>query len=813
MDPTRYAAQPRLLSWRAGRGGALALALEAAVAEVTIAPDGSTRLRAAPGDALRPDPGPAIGRDPQHPAHAPPHPRAGNGVGLGHEGPKGTAYVEIDADPFALRVRDRSGGIVAELRGLAFAPGGRATISVTARPGERFFGFGEKTGGLDKRGTQLRMRNRDPELRVSDPLHVAIPFFLGLAHGSPGPRARGVLLEALAPSNFDVAATRADRVAIETDAGGIDVTVFPGPEPHDVVRRFTERVGRSPLPPLWALGHHQSRWSYASEREVRELAAEIRRRHIPTDVIHLDIDHMDGCRVFTWHPKRFPNPQRLLSDLAEQGFRVVAIVDPGVKADPEYRVFRTGTELDCFCRNDDGTPYTLMVWPKRAALPDFNRAEVRSWWGEQHEALLGPGVAGVWNDMNEPAGWASEVRLGRFIVPLRRQNLSRVRQSDPLEPERSVPHEQVRNIYGQQHCRATRAALESARPGQRPFVLTRSGYAGIQRFAAVWTGDNHSRWSHLRLSLPMLLNLSLSGAVFCGADIGGFALPCTPELYARWIQIGALYPFARTHSMWLKRRQEPWSFGRRVEAIARSALELRMRLLPYLYGLFREAEQSGAPVWRPLFYEFPDDPEAASIEDQVLVGPSLLIAPVLEKGARERELYLPPGVWMSWHDDARYVGPRRIRVAAPLEHLPLFVRGGSLIPTRSPVAHVGMEPDEPLVLRLFPGADGKGELVEDDGESTAYRDGAVARTSLQLRDRAGGRLRLEMGRREGGYQIPPRPLRIVAHGCSIPDAVHLDGDRLADGTATPGYGVANGRVQVRLLDRGEAHVLEIEPAP
>jgi alpha-glucosidase len=386
-------------------------------------------------------------------------------------------------------------------------------------------------------------------------------------------------------------------------------------------------------------------------------------------------------------------------------------------------------------------------------------------------------------------------------------------QSDPAQPERSVPHEQVRNLYGLQQCRATREALESHGQERRPFLLTRSGYAGIQRYAAVWTGDNASRWSHLRESVPMLLNLSLSGVPFCGADIGGFFLSCTPELYARWIQLGALYPFARTHSVWASRRQEPWRFGARVERIAREALELRMRLLPYVYALFREAERSGAPVWRPLFYEFPQDDRAPEVEDQVMLGPSVLIAPVLDRGVRERSVYLPEGSWFDWHDGARFTGPRRVRVPAPLERLPLFVRGGAVLPTRSPVRHVDEVSDEPLVLEVFPGADATLDLVEDDGDTLAYRGDVVAHTPLRLWSRAGGRLRLELGRREGPYAIAERPLRVAVHGCPLPDAVHLDGTQISRGEEPPGWNVVDGRVDVRLVDRGMGASIEIEPAP
>jgi alpha-glucosidase len=273
-------------------------------------------------------------------------------------------------------------------------------------------------------------------------MYASIPFFLVQRRGGAG--ATGVLLDAFGPSRFDVARRDADRLRMETEADGLDLTFFPGPTPREVIERFTARAGRTPLPPLWALGHHQSRWSYASEREVRRLAREIRRREIPTDAIHLDIDHMDGYRVFTWHPKRFPDPPRLLADLAAEGFRVVTIVDPGVKVDPTYDVYREGLARDAFCRRDDGAPFSLRVWPGDTALPDFNREDVRHWWGERHAPLFEAGVAGIWNDMNEPAGWHSDVRLGRFIRPIRGQDLSRMAQAEPGQPGQPGPRRSPR---------------------------------------------------------------------------------------------------------------------------------------------------------------------------------------------------------------------------------------------------------------------------------------------------------------------------------------------------------------------------------
>ncbi|RIK96943.1 MAG: alpha-glucosidase [Proteobacteria bacterium] len=818
--PSGFAPLGPVLGHAATGPGCVDFDLGESIARVEVARDGSVRVRAATGRALPPDPSDALGREPWRASNAEPFALEPTGVALAFDGADGSARVEItDRTSFAVRIYERGGREIAHLHDFAFARSGEARVAIATAPGERFFGLGAKTGALDRRGRAFVLRNRDhPVQPGADPLYHSIPFLLRLvAPEGETPRADGFLLDGCAPSRFDVAASDRLRVVATIGAGAVDLTVFPGPAPADVLRRYAARTGHAQRPPLWALGHHQSRWGYRSAREVRRVAREARRRRIPTDAIHLDIDHMDAYRVFTWHPKRFPDPARLVRELGEAGFRVVPIVDPGVKVDEQWAVFRDGQANEVFVRHEDGSPFSLRVWPRDAALPDFHRAEVREWWGAQHAPLLDAGVAGIWNDMNEPAGWKRDVRIGRFILPLARQDLGDVRAADPADPKRRVLHETVRNVYGHLHCRATHEALVRHAPERRPFVLTRAAHAGTQRWAAIWTGDTFSTWEQLALSLRMVLGLSISGVPLCGADIGGFAGWCTPELFARWMQLGAFYPFARTHSMWLKRRQEPWRFGKRVESIARAALELRMRLLPYLYGLFCEAEASGAPIWRPLFWHHPGDARAAAIDDQFLVGRDLLVAPVLERGASVRDVYLPSGIWTALDDDARYVGPRTVRVAAPLERIPVFVRGGSVLPTRSPVRHVGETPDEPLVLEVYPGGDATLELVEDDGESIAYRRGEEARTPVRLRGRASGRLRLEVGPREGGFAVAPRIVRVAVHGCPPPSSVWVDAVRLAPGAVDEEVGASwsweGGVLHVRWRDAGTSRSLEVDPAP
>jgi alpha-glucosidase len=800
---------PAVSGARRGRGTTLALDLEGGSAELSIASDGTMRLRAAGGAVLPLPPECAAERAAWRPLAASPRELANGGIAL--VSTHTSLRVEVERKPFVVRLVDRHGTPVAEICELAFASNGAARVAVASAIGERFFGFGDAPGPLDKRGQRLLLRNRDPQTAGRrEPLRVSIPFFLVHRDGAAPGGCCGVLLDSFAPVHCDVAATREDRVLLEVASGGIDLMVFPGPEPRHVMARFTGRVGRTQLPPLWALGHHQSRRSYASARAIRVLAREIRRRGIPSDVIHLDVAHRDAGRLFSWSPKRFPDPARLLADLRSQGLRAVSAVDAGVKIDPEWEVYRDGCARDVFCKCGDGSPLALPTRSGDRLLPDFNRSEARAWWSEGLGALLEDGVAGISICAIRTSRWRSAARK---VMRRRSCDPARAVQADPAEPKGSVGQEQVRNLYELQHARATRAALESIDRERRAFVVTRSGTTGIQRYAAVSAGENDSRWAHLRRSVPELLGLSLSGAAFCGVDIGGFFRSCTPELFARWIQLGALYPFARTHGARAARRQEPWRFGRRVQRIAHEALALRMRLLPYLYGLFREAEETGAPIWRPLCWEFPEDASAAEVEDQLLLGPSLLVAPVLERGARERSVYLPPGSWTCWHDDARYTGPRRMASAAPLDRLPLFVRAGSVIPMQSAVSHVEKTALEPCILAVYPGADASGALVEDDGETTAYRGGVCARTSLRLWSRAGGRLRLEIGRREGPFRISERPLRVEVHGCPPPVAVYLDGARLLEQTDAPGWMVRDGRLTVRLMDTGAGASIEIDPAP
>jgi alpha-glucosidase len=628
-------------------------------------------------------------------------------------------------------------------------------------PAEHFYGFGERTGLLDKIGRRLTNWTIDAldHNVLTDEMYQAIPCFVSLQPQI----GYGIFLNSTHWSRFDMGADQAGVYRMETriDAGmavpELDYYLIYGPQPAQILETYTALTGRMPLPPKWALGYHQCRWSYRSEQEVRQLAQEFRQRQIPCDVIHLDIDYMNGFRVFTWNPDRFPNPAALIQDLDQEGFRIVTIVDPGVKFEPDdpYEVLETGLAENYFVRHRNGRILHGYVWPDRSVFPDFMRAEVRQWWGDCQQALTDAGVAGIWNDMNEPAFKNRPFGDPGEHIPFPLDTP----QGDPTELSN---HAETHNLYGLMMARAAAEGLEKLRPNQRSFVLTRSGYAGVQRWSSVWTGDNHSRWEYLEMSLPMLCNLGLSGVAFVGADIGGFSGNATAELFARWMQVGVLYPLMRAHTVNESARHEPWCFGEKIEQICRQYIELRYQLLPYLYTLFWQASVTGAPILRPLLYEFPNDPQTSQLADQVMLGGAIMAAPVLRPGVEYRAVYLPEGTWFDWWTGERFTGPQHMLVQTPLHHMPLYVRAGSIVPLAPVMQHVRELPVTHLRIKVWSGT-GEWTLYEDDAESWNYRQGEWATTSFRVRMQAEQTI-VEIGERQGQWQPPSRQITVEVVG-------------------------------------------------
>ena len=659
--------------------------------------------------------------------------------------------------------------------------------------GERYFGCGERTSGLEKTGSYQIFWNVDPPLGHTasfNNLYASIPFTLSLANG----RSYGLLFDNPGRVEFDLALEDEGRAYYGAEGGNLVYYVFCGPTPAEVLSGYTELTGRTPMPPLWSLGNQQCRYSYMDEAEVREVARNFREREIPCDVIYLDIHYMDGYRVFTWNDERFPDPEGLISDLGEQGFRVVTIVDPGVKVDENYDVYAEGRERDLFCKKRDGEEYHNAVWPGVCAFPDFTNPETREWWGDNHRALLDRGVAGIWCDMNEPSHFIprNSTMPGHVVHP-----------GGPGGEPRL--HAQVHNAYGSLMARAAREGLLKLRPGERPFVITRAGYAGLQRHALQWTGDNSSWWEHLWMSMPQLQNLGLSGVAWTGVDVGGFWGDSNGELLARWTEFGAFQPFCRNHTAIGTRRQEPWAFGEPYESVCREMLKLRQRLVPYLYTVFEECHRRGSPILRPLLFEYPEDETTYTADDEFLVGEALLVAPITRPGTEHRHVYLPRGCWFHYWTGERFDGPAHVLVHAPLGEPPLYVRANTAVPMGPEMAHTGEKATDPLTLLLYPteGAD-ESTLYEDAGDGFGYEEGEYARRAVFCEGSAES-VTVRLGEREGTFVPGREELRLELRGFgSAPESVVVNGE-----SARSRYDEESGTMVVSLRETEGALTVEV----
>lgn len=668
-----------------------------------------------------------------------------------------TSELELRAglSPFRLAFYDRKGNLIAkdaDTRGVSW-DGPHVRCWKWMPPDEHYFGLGEKSDPLDKRGHSYVMWNTDPAGfdATTDPLYQSVPFFIGLRQG----RAYGLFFDNTYRSSFDMGVEDRDLYSFGAEGGEMNYYFFAGPTPKKVVSRFTELVGRSPLPPRWALGYIQSRYSYYPESRVRFIAANFRERQIPCDGIFLDIDYMDGFRIFTWNKSRFPDPHKMLSDLRQQGFHVIAIVDPYVKADPDYWVYQQGLAGGYLVKKPNGEPFMGIGWPGESVFPDFASAKARAWWGSLFKGQLEDGIDGILTDMNEPTIMTPERQATTF-------DLDAVHQADQVR----TTHAEIHNVYGMLETLATRDGMLSVHPNERPLIITRATYAGGQRYAAEWSGDNRGTWEHLGISMPMLNTMGLSGLQFSGADIGGIFPVPSPELYTRWLQSGVLTPFCWTHSGG-PGNLEPWAFGNRLEEINRNSIKLRYHLLPYIYTAFWEASKTGVPIMRPLLLDFPDDWLAIGQNDEYLFGNDLLVAPITKDDETSRQVYLPRGVWYDFWTDHRYVGPASIGVAAPMERLPLFVRGGAIIPSQQDMSHTDQAPIDPLTLDVYPDGTSSRPYYEDDGVSFDYQHGVSLLQMLTARQAAQG-VEVEISAREGTYTPPQRSLLIKLHGQKLP---------------------------------------------
>jgi len=634
-------------------------------------------------------------------------------------------------------------------------------------PAEHFFGLGDKPGPLDRRNQAFTDWNSDSFgwQESTDPIYKSIPFFISWNQG----RVLGVLFDNTWRASFDFGKEFADAYSFGAPNGSVDYYLLYGHSPKQVVESYAWLTGPTPIPPLWSLGFQQSRYSYYPESRVREIADRLRTDRIPSDAIYLDIDYQQNNRPFTVNQDRFPTFKKMVKDLADQKLHVVAITDLHIANLPNasYGPYDSGVAGDHFVKNPDGSTYVARVWPGLSVFPDFTRQQTRAWWGTLYKEFVDDGIAGFWNDMNEPA---------IFDVPSKTMPDDIQHRIDELGfAMRSASHLEIHNVYGMQNSRATYDGLLHLSPNQRPFVLTRASYAGGQRFAATWTGDNSSTWNHLRQSTPMLENLGLSGFAMSGADVGGFAGTPQPELLTKWLEIAAFQPIDRDHTAVDTGDQEPWANGPEQEAIRRKYIEERYRLMPYLYTTAEEMSRTGLPIERPLFLEFPNatkdlHPIDLDAGGEFLFGPDLLVAPPAYPDELDAyEVQLPPGIWYDYWTGERIDRSATVEsrdaeqkkgsapsafkpviVKPSLALLPVYARGGSIIPIAPLTQSTSEKPNGSLTLRVYVGEGCKGTIYLDDGISYDFKQGKYLRmeSSCFVKDE---QLHVRIGAHQGSY--------------------------------------------------------------
>lgn len=694
-----------------------------------------------------------------------------------------TANLVAHVDPasLALTITDRSGKtVVSDAANAITRSGSQFTLNKKLSLGEKIFGMGDKTGTLDRRSRTFTNWNTDfYGFKASDdPIYKSIPFYISTG-GEGG--AYGIFLDNPFRSWFDFGQRKDDVISFGAEDGAIDYYVIAGPTVADVVRRYTGLTGKAPLPPRWALGYQQSRWSYLSEQEVRELADRLRKERVPTDVIWLDIDFQDRNRPFTIDRKTFPTFEKMVKDLDTQGIKTVAITDLHIAAAPNqsYTPYDDGIAKDHFLKNADGSLYVGPVWPGPSVFPDFTRKHTRMWWGGLFKDLTNAGVAGIWNDMNEPAIFESPTKT----MPLTVQH----RIEDDGFVTRTTSHREVHNVYGMENSRATYDGLRALKPDERAFVMTRASYAGGQRYAATWTGDNSSTWDHLKLSVAQTLNLGLSGFSWAGADVGGFTGGPSPELLTRWFQFATFAPIFRDHSQKDVPRAEPWVHGEEHLAIRRKFVEERYRLMPYIYSVAETNSRTGDPIMRPIFYNYPDVLSVdCDTSMQFTLGAKLLVAgspkpesPVAYKGC------LPAGGWYDYWTGKATKGSlspngkiEMVDLEPKIETLPVFVRAGTILAKQPLVQSLSERPNGSLELHVYPGKDCNGEIYDDDGHSMGFARGEYLRQQVSCSIGEHGLVGLNLSPRDGKFAPWWKTIRLVLHSTSG-IAATLNGKKLA----------------------------------
>jgi alpha-glucosidase len=650
-------------------------------------------------------------------------------------------------NPMRIVVRNIQGDVISEDQpGLPVSwLGTEVTCYKKLFADEKFLGLGEKTGNLDKRGNSYENWNSDVPAYaiIHDPLYQSIPFFIGI-HGKV---TYGIFLDNSYRSKFNFGASTDERFSSFSAAEGeMNYYLFGASSVAGIIRDYTWLTGRMSMPPYWSLGYQQCRWSYFPESQVMNIAQQFRDKQIPCDVIYLDIDYMDSYKIFTWHNERFPQPKAMIGKLKDMGFHLATIVDPGIKVEKGYFAYDEGVANGYFAKYPDGSNYIGSVWPGRCHFPDFTKEPVRKWWGASFNRLVDPGVEGFWNDMNEPSAWGQSIPgIIQFDFDGRKGSMT-----------------EAHNIYGLEMSRATFEGTKELLKGKRPFVLTRAGFAGIQRYSAVWTGDNEATDDHMLLSARMVTGLGLSGVSFTGSDVGGFMGNPTDQLFTRWMSLGVYTPFFRNHSAWDTKSKEPWSFGLDVEAQVKEMIMQRYRLLPYIYSAFHESTISGMPVARGLAINYTFDEKIYwwKYQNEYLFGDNLLVAPV-SCNQQAAKVYLPEGGWYRLSSGEYYKGSQEVTVDAPLNDLPVFVKASGIIPMQSDIQYTAQLPSQTLDLHIYKG-EKPNTLVyyEDDGETYQFENGQFFRRTITFDP---VRRVISFSKPEGSFDSKFTSIRLIFH--------------------------------------------------
>ncbi|MBT8297192.1 MAG: glycoside hydrolase family 31 protein [Maribacter sp.] len=642
--------------------------------------------------------------------------------------------------------------------------GNTVKMSKITQNAESYYGMGDKATHSNLKGKRVHNWCTDQYAygKDQDPLYKAVPFYCGLHKNI----AYGIFFDNTFKTHFDFAHERRNVTSFWADGGEMNYYFFYGPEMSKVIKAYTNLTGTPELPPMWAMGYHQSKWSYFPESNVKALAKQFRDLKIPCDALYLDIDYMDGFRCFTWDKKKFPDPKRMITELNEDGFKTVVMIDPGIKIDKEYSVYQEAMENDYFCKRGDGPNMRGKVWPGECHFPDFTNPEVREWWAELYKEFMSElGVHAVWNYINEPAV---------MEVPSKTAPLDTRHNYDGYP----CTHRKAHNIYGMQMVRATYEGIKKYVYPKRPFVITRAAYAGTQRYSSTWTGDNVATWEHLWLANVQVQRMCMSGMSFVGSDIGGFAEQPNGELFARWIQLGIFHPFCRVHSSGDHGDQEPWSFDSDITDIVRKFIELRYELLPYLYTMFWRYSKNGDPMLKPLVYFDQEDPQTHFRTDEFIFGEQILVCPVQEPNAKGRRMYVPRGKWYNYWNNEVVEGGKEQWVEADIDIIPLFVKEGSIIPKFPVQQYVGELEIKELDLEVYFRIGTQSSTVyEDEQDGYDYKKGQYSLRNFKLNGKENSLVIQQF--KDGTFLTSYEKFRINLHGLPFEiKAIELDNEEV-----------------------------------